>query len=82
MKTYTYLGGRPLQHPYTIDIEEENGSQVVYFNSLFHVERRTRLPTQYSLEFTHAQILEDDTLIQQINKRYGKVTQPDSEGPF
>ena len=81
MATYKYLGGRPLLHFYEIEIQEENGSLVVYFNSTIHVQRRARMPTSYSTKFTHGQILHDASLIRQINERYGKVIKPD-EAPF
>lgn len=82
MSTYTYLGGRPLQHFYSIEIVEEDGSLVVYFNSTIHVNRRARMPTSYGTGFTHGEILQDGSLIRQINDRYGKVTKPDAEAPF
>lgn len=82
MSTYTYLGGRPLQHFYSIEIVEEDGSQVVYFNSTIHVNRRAKMPTSYSTDFRHNEILHDGSLIRQINDRYGKVTKPDAEAPF
>lgn len=82
MSVYRYLGGRPLQHFYTIEIADENDSWVVYFVSSIHVEKRAKLPTSYSKQYSHDEILRDPNLIKQINQRYGKVTKPDAEAPF
>lgn len=83
MTTYTSLGNRPLQHFYSIDIEDYGESgQKVFFNSTIHVERRVELPTSYGHSYTHAEILNDPALIRKINNRFGKVTKPDFEAPF
>ena len=82
MTTYTRLGGRPLLHFYSIDIETDGDTQRVYFNSTIHVNRRVELPTSYSTEYSHEEILHQDILVRQINERFGKVTKPDPEGPF
>ena len=82
MTTYNYLRGRLLQSWYSIDIEQEEDSQVVYFNSTVHVKKRTRMPVTYGMEYAHGEILCDDTLIRALNQRFGKVTEPDLEAPF
>jgi len=79
--SYTTLGGRKLQHWCSIDIELEEETQYVYFNSDFHINRRKQMPVSYAKEFSHAEILRDSSLIKSINDHYGKVTMPD-ESPF
>lgn len=71
MANYRHLGGLPLRHFYNIDIEEENGSQVIYFNSEIHVEKRTRMPMSFSMEWAHHEILNDGQLLTQITERWG-----------
>lgn len=82
MAVYRYLGGRPLQHFYAIDIVDDGDSWDVYFISSIHVTGRLKLPNSYSKQYSHEEILRDGNLINQINARYGKVTKPDAEAPF
>lgn len=82
MTTYTSLGERPLQHFYSIDIEEIDGSQTVFFNSTIHVEKRREVG-RFSKSYKHDEILRDGSMIRRINMAYGKVTKSlDEDVPY
>ncbi len=81
MARYHSLGDRRLLHFYSIDIEEQEGTQVVYFNSSIHVNKNNRMSLSFSMAYRHDEILRDRGLIRNINEKYGKVTVPD-EAPF
>lgn len=70
---YRYRNGKKLQHFYSIEIQEEGGTQWVYFNSTIHVDKRVKMPVGYGLSYTHQQILNDHVLGKAIFDHYGDV---------
>lgn len=57
MATYYHLGNLRLRDGYSVDIEEENDTWIVYFNSRIHVDKRSRVGPAYGKTLTHEQIL-------------------------
>lgn len=67
MKTFHTVGDKQLRSFYSISIEEKDGTRIVYFNSMIHVVKRTKIGPDYSHEFTDEEILRD-VLIYAVRK--------------
>lgn len=77
MKTakYNTLKGRELMHGFAIEIQTDETANVrtVFVNSIWHVNKRIKMPTHWGVDFTDSQILHSDTLSRQVKERYGNI---------
>ena len=59
MPRFHNIGNNQLRNFYSIDIEKENDTRTVYFNSSIHVNKRVKIGPNYNSDFSYGEILKD-----------------------
>lgn len=66
------LKGRTLQHWLKVAIIRENGSAFVEFRSTIHVNKVSRLSMSWGADFSDADILNDNIVLEKAYQKYGR----------